>query len=225
MKKSTGRPKKLRAVHALTNTYSGVAAEIRAAAEFVRCGLKVSKPYWTDDEIDLLILMPEKTRLTPIPVQVKAIQFNPDAKTNKQPVRRPIQGLKKKYVERQPALCLVVYRPDTDQLWFVPSADGIRSLYAQQYKDGIKEKTYEALDPDGDVPIAIDRKPKAEFNREYLWTKKDRHWLTQKLFDLTKRMDRDHGMERLLETVFSTPEEAHSISTLTMPLAAVPLQQ
>jgi len=62
MKKITGRPKKLRAVHALTNTYPGVAAEIRAVAEFVRRGLKVSKPYWTDDKIDLLMLIPEKSR-------------------------------------------------------------------------------------------------------------------------------------------------------------------
>jgi hypothetical protein len=218
-------PKKVKAVHSLTNTYSGVAAEIRAAAEFVRCGLKVSKPYWTDDEIDLLILMPEKTRLTPIPVQVKAIQFNPDAKTNKQPVRKPLQGLKKKYVERQLALCLVVYRPDTDHLWFFPSADAIRALYAKQYEEGIKEKKYDELDQEDDVPIAIELKPADAFNEQYLWTGKDRHWLTQKLFDLAHRLDRQHGLERLMETVFFTEEEIRAQSTLTTPLAAVPPQK
>ena len=211
-------PKKVKTVHSLTNTYSGVAGEMRAAAEFVRCGLKVSKPYWTDDEVDLLILIPEKDRLTPLPIQVKSIQFNPDPETQIQPPRKPIQGLKKKYIERQVALCLVVYRPDTDDLWFFSSAQTIRDLYTEQFKAGIKEKSYDAIAHDADVPIAIELKPSKEFNDKYLWKDQDRLWLTSKLFKLARELDNNHGFEKLLETALFSEEEVAEKSTMTMPL-------
>lgn len=40
------------------------------------------------------------------------------------------KGLRKRYLDRQPALCLAIYSPAHDKIWFFPGADAIRQLYA-----------------------------------------------------------------------------------------------
>jgi hypothetical protein len=105
----------IRRIHALENTFSGVAGEARIAAEFVRCGLRVAKPYWTDDEVDLVVLYRHENSVLPLPVQVKSLQFL-ESKTRKLSDPRFLSGLKKRYVEKNPALCLAIYRPDEDRI-------------------------------------------------------------------------------------------------------------
>ena len=48
-------PSQVTRLHALTNTYSGVVGEMAAATALIRAGLQVAKPYWNDDEVDLLV--------------------------------------------------------------------------------------------------------------------------------------------------------------------------
>ncbi len=72
----------IRRVPALSNTFSGVAAEARVAAELVRQGFRVAKPLWTDDEVDLIVLCKGEGTALPIPIQVKSVQFL-ESKTTK----------------------------------------------------------------------------------------------------------------------------------------------
>jgi len=118
-------------VHALTNTFSGVAGEARIAAEFVRCGFRVADPYWTDDEVDLLVLEREENLAVPLSIQVKSVQFLPD-RNQKIPTHAFTQGLKKRYVTKSPAFALAIYLVDTDEIFFIDGPANIRRVYEAQ---------------------------------------------------------------------------------------------
>jgi hypothetical protein len=154
MKKRTLSP--IKRPHGLISpSASGVAAEARVAAELLRCALKVAKPFWTDDEVDLLVLHPSTDSLIPVPIQVKSVQFIP--RTNGRQAKSVfIKGLKKKYLERQPGLCLAIYRPDKDWIWFIDSAATIKKVYDAQNCDGGKPK-YADLRHGSDVRIRVMR--------------------------------------------------------------------
>ena len=121
-------PSSFRRVPALTNTFSGVAGEARVAAELVRGGMKVARPYWTDDEADLVIIVWANRGLLPIIVQVKALQFLPDGK-GQVPVRAYIQGLRKRYLSKSPAFVLALYRVDEDFIYLIPGHDKVIAIY------------------------------------------------------------------------------------------------
>lgn len=171
--------KPFRAVHALTNTFSGVAGEARVAAELVRCGLRVARPMWTDDETDLIILVRHIDLLIPITVQVKSVQFLSDAKD------KDIQGLKKKYLARQPGLCLAVYRPDNDAIWFVDSAKRIIELHEEQ-RNGRRNQAYSAIALDKDVPIRIPFDEEAL--SQYRVPPDERDWLSGRVIRLAREL-------------------------------------
>lgn len=143
----------IRRVHALTNTFSGVAAEARVAAEMVRCGLRVAKPYWTDDEVDLIVLSRRDSLVIPVPVQVKSVQFL-ESKHKKITDPRFIRKLKKRYVEGNAALCLAIYRPDEDKMWFIDGAENIRQVYEEDAK-ATGRKKYRDLTPKDSVAIRV----------------------------------------------------------------------
>ena len=183
-------PSPIQAPHALTNTFSGVAGEARVAAELVRCGLKVAKPYWTDDSTDLLVLAESGTAVVPIPVQVKSVQFLPQ-KGGETPKHRHVQGLKKRYLDR-PELCLAVYRPDTDTIWFVDGASNITAVYEAQKTWNTKHQPLTELDENVDVRLYVE----ADRGVPGDWTvpRNDRRWLAariQKVADATADQNRE----------------------------------
>ena len=65
---------RVKRMYALKNTYSGVAGEMAVATALIRAGHRVAKPYWNDDEVDIMIFERDGLSLLPIPVQVKSIQ-------------------------------------------------------------------------------------------------------------------------------------------------------
>ncbi len=89
----------IRRIHALESTFSGVAGEARIAAELVRCGLRAAKPYWTNGEVDLIVLHQHENGVFPVPVQVKSVQFL-ESKSRKLSEPRFLSRLKKRYVEK-----------------------------------------------------------------------------------------------------------------------------
>jgi hypothetical protein len=144
----------IRRIHALSNTFSGAAGEARVAAEFVRCGLRVAKPYWTDDEVDLLLLAKADNMAVPLAVQVKSVQFIQKEKTQE---RVFIQGLKKRYVNKSPAFAVAIYRVDSDEIFFVDSPENVISMYEAQKTWNKKHKGFDSLQDDDDVRIAVSR--------------------------------------------------------------------
>jgi hypothetical protein len=149
-------PKPIRRVHALTNTFSGVAGEARVAAEFVRCGLRVAKPYWTDDEADLILIdRGSNGLLLPVIVQVKAIQFLPD-RQGQVPPRVYIQGLKKRYILKSPAFALALYRVDEDLIYLIPGPENVVAVYEAQRSFNPKHTAFPDLSEEDDVRLALD---------------------------------------------------------------------
>jgi len=147
-----GKP--IKGVIALTKEFSGVAGEARIAAELVRNGFRVAKPYWNHDEIDLLLIDKSNDRLIPIPIQVKSIQFIPN-KNQKLKDKNPIQGLRKKYVDNNFALCLAIYRPDLDNIWFINGNKNIIRVYEEQQSWNKRHKKYESLKEEDDIRIYV----------------------------------------------------------------------
>jgi hypothetical protein len=144
-------------IHALTNTFSGVAGEARVAAELVRCGFLVAKPYWTDDEADLIVLDRRHSQtysVVPVVIQVKSVQFLPN-KQQQTRSRAFIQGLRKRYVLNSPAFALAIYRVDLDEMFFIHGQDNVRSVYEAQCSWNRKHIPFDSLKGDDDVRIAV----------------------------------------------------------------------
>src|SRR5580704_18972552 len=110
----------------LTNTYSGIAGELAVATALLLSGYKVAKPYWNNDAMDLLVLWQNESghSHSVIPVQVKSVQRGSSKKTE-----IPIDGLKKKYVQRHPSLCLGIFSPELNKVWFIPGARNILRVH------------------------------------------------------------------------------------------------
>ncbi len=143
----------IRRVPALSNTFSGVAAEARVSAELVRHGFRVAKPLWTDDEVDLIVLCKGEGTALPIPIQVKSVQFL-ESKTKKLSDPRFVCNLKKKYIEKNSALCLAIYRPDIDRIWFIDGPENIKRVYDQDAKASSR-KLYLELEETSEVRIRL----------------------------------------------------------------------
>ena len=151
------RTNKLNPVLGLNNTYSGAVGELAVATTLLRCGHKVAKPYWNNDAMDLVVLhlCKDGTTHMVIPVQVKSIQ-----RLQSVSEEIPISGLKKIYLDRIPNLCLAIYSPEFNRIWFVPGADSIRELHADGVQKSIgrpgrNRDSYESIDPEGDVAIYV----------------------------------------------------------------------
>jgi hypothetical protein len=112
-------------VYALTNTASGVAGEAAVTAALLRAGLRVARPLWTDDEIDLLVFWQDGAGLIPIPVQVKSVQA-PSGQNEAQ-----AENLKKRYLEKNPYLCLAIYSVSRNKIWLIPKSENIQKVYSE----------------------------------------------------------------------------------------------
>jgi len=135
----------------LTNTESGVAGEQNVIGKLMRFGIKISKPFWNDDEVDFEIKFGRGDNSINISVQVKTVQFN------KKSDKIFIQGLKKKYVERNELLCLAVYNPQFDWFWFISGNKEIIKTYDNQQDWNKKHKYYKDLNNDDDVRIGVSK--------------------------------------------------------------------
>ena len=147
---------RIRRIHALTNTFSGIAGEARIAAELVRCGFRVAKPYWSDDEVDLLVLQrsSQPNIALPLSIQVKSVQFLPQ-KDGTLKDRVFIQGLKKRYVTKSPAFGLAIYRVDTDEIFFIDGQANVQEVHESQSIWNKKHVPFGSLADDKDVRIAV----------------------------------------------------------------------
>lgn len=164
----------IRPRYSIENTFSGQAAELSVAALLVRAGFRVAQPLWSNDYTDLLILKKSKGWLVPIPVQVKSVQ-----QAGKTKSQVAIQGLKKKYVKDVPALCLAIYSPAHDKIWFIPGAENIRIVHQNWVEKsnaspGTRAKLYEDILPENDIPIRVDLSTSgdAEFDEQWLVDRK-----------------------------------------------------
>jgi len=195
--------KPLRRTYGLTNTRSGIVGEIKVAAALARAGHNVAKPYWNDDEIDLMVLCYSSGKLVPIPVQVKSIQRDPTG-----PDEQATEGLRKKYLERQFALCLGIYCPQTDKVWFVDGAENIRRVHAEgvrrgEGKPGRPRKAYGCLGPDDDVAIYVNLTDGGDeaFDREWLIDPKYPSTLDEKVHRMRDTVIKTDRLTALIQAV------------------------
>jgi hypothetical protein len=187
----------------LNNTYSGIAGELAVATALLRSGYKVAKPYWNNDVMDLLVLWRDESghSHSVIPVQVKSVQRASSTKAE-----IAIEGLKKKYVERHPGLCLGIFSPEWNRVWFIPGAHNILKVHKagvdKSKKRGGKQRTpFELLGSDSDVRIYVNLAPTGDPDLDKWLIKLDQ---PQKRLDklmrgLTLRMKDDPEVERTVE--------------------------
>jgi hypothetical protein len=179
-------------IHALTNTFSGVAGEARVAAELVRCGFLVAKPYWTDDEADLIIIDRRHSQsysVVPVVIQVKSVQFLPN-KRQQTPSRTFIQGLRKRYVLNSPAFALAIYRVDQDEIFFIHGQDNVRSVYEAQHSWNRKHIPFDSLKADDDVRIAVNLSD--GIPGDWLIPRLKPAWLSNRIHGMVKTVMEDH---------------------------------
>ncbi len=196
-------------------------------AAFLRAGLLVADPYWNDDEIDLLVLWSEGDRLVPIPVQVKSVQSKHviDKKTNVSRATMIIapQGLRKKYIDRQPALCLAIYSPARDKIWFFPGADTIRQVYADwlaaRSSKGRKSKALDAMGDDEEVPIYVDvsKEGDKDFDAKWLLDRQSPTKLTKQIHDLARRVIDRQSLRAVMAEMFTIAPSEDMLDVIAEP--------
>lgn len=182
-------------IHAVTNHRSGVIGEQRVASELMRCGYRVAKPYWTEDEADLIVF-PVKECYLYITVQSKSVQFSHDQSAT--PPNRYISGLKKKYLSDNKWLSLAVYLPEFDDIYFVDGADNIISLYAKQ----THKKSFDSLDKDDDVAITVSYHD--GLGSEWKVPKDNATWMTLRISRLTEIIKSDQAEIQKLSAILAT---------------------
>jgi hypothetical protein len=194
-------------VHSLTNTFSGVAGEARIAAELVRCGLRVAKPYWTDDESDLLVLHVSANALVPIAIQVKSVQFL----TKQDKVF--LQGLKKRYVTKyltkSEGFALAIYRVDSDEIFFVDGPQLIVDIYEKQAVWNNKHIAFDDLDDNKDIRLAIFEDK--GLGGEYFVPRDNPSLLTWKFDAIAKRVTDAKQEVATLSLLWSTTDSPPSV--------------
>lgn len=182
---------KVKRVYALTNTASGVAGEAAVTAALLRAGLRVAKPFWTDNEVDLLVFWEEGSRLIPIPVQVKSVQAQPNED------EAMTQGLRKRYIEASPYLCLAIYSVARNKIWFIQKSENIKNVYrkwadAPKTGPGAPRTKYDDIDlQKGDVNIRVNvsKAGNAAFDAKWLIDTEDASKVTKVFAELAKEIN------------------------------------
>jgi hypothetical protein len=115
-------------------------------------------------------------------VQVKSVQFL-ESKSRKATDPRFIGGLKKRYVEGNAALCLAIYRPDEDKIWFIDGAENIRKVYEEDAESTGRTR-YLDLKPTDCVAIRVtfDDCP---LDKDWLVPANDARWLSGRVGRIT----------------------------------------
>ena len=132
-----------------------------------------------------------------------------------------IQGLRKSYVDRVPSLCLAIYSPPHDKIWFIPGSDKIREVHrdwcnGDRSGSGRKPKPYDEIANNDDVPIRVNVSTEGdtEFDRTWLVDRqspidlwKQIHELADRLFGAALKQD---ALSKLISAWMESPppEEA-----------------
>jgi len=198
-------PPPVKRLYGVTNTYSGVVGEMAVATALIRAGHQVAKPYWNDDEMDLLVFWWDEPDFIPIPIQVKSLQR---AGSDKEEIAT--QGLKKKYVEGQPALCLAIYSPELNKIWFIPGADKIREVHqfgveASRLR-GNPRDAYETIDLENDVRIYVNltKQGDAAFDGKWLIDVESPMKINQTIRTLARRCKEQHQTRLMMQEMFTS---------------------
>ena len=206
--------KPVTSMYALTNTASGVAGEAAVTAALLRAGLQVAKPYWNDDEMDLLVFGKSGDDFIPIPIQVKSVQCRNEIEDEV-----CTQGLRKMYVERQPALCLAIFSPAQNKIWFFAGPDKIKQVHAEgvlsscgkrtKYEDIPVVKETEPKKKYGMVPIYVNVSEKGDiaFDKQWLIDTKSPKKLREQISELATRIMLNQTATVLMSSVLTVSAE------------------
>jgi len=198
---------KVKRLYALNNTASGVAGEAAVTAALLRAGLRLAKPYWTDNEVDLLVLWEESSGLIPIPIQVKSVQ----AAVNE--TEAHTQNLKKRYIEASPYLCLAIYSVARNKIWIIPKSENIKRVYkewadAPKTGPGAPRTKYEEIDPkNGTVNIRVDVSAKGnkDFDKKWLLDAEDASRVSKVFADLGGEIEAsDAALNTLVHFIYES---------------------
>jgi len=173
-------------VTTLGSSPAGVAAEMRVAAELCRFGFHVAQPYWTENEIDLLVAFETSGQVIFVPLQVKCVQFKTATESTQNPTYF-IQNLKKCYVDGNKWLCLAIYNPHFDRFWFIDGAQNIRDAYNAQ-KDWRKHVPYDEIPSDGDVRIGLTKLGRGNFDKDWKCPENGAIFWDQRISRIAKRI-------------------------------------
>ena len=180
------KPKLVTRAVTLKASLAGVAAEMRVAAELCRHGFHVARPYWNEDEIDLLVAYEVSNQVVSIPIQVKCVQFKSSTKRAQDPVYF-IQNLKRRYVDGKRWLSLALYNPQNDWFWFIDGAVNIRAAYNSQ-RFWRRHIPYRKLRRQDDVRIGLSRKGRGDFDRRWKCPQKAAIFWDQRIASIAKKI-------------------------------------
>ena len=184
---------------ALSEPFEAPVGETRIAAELLRGGLRVAKPYWSDDATDLIVFVVARGLWMPIRVQIKSVQLPSGVD------RRTIQGPKKKHLESDPALCLAIYRLDKDAIWFLDGAASVRRAYEAQAAWDPRLTPYAELGEDDEVPLTLQRRANAW--DEWLVPRDDASWIHRRVQRVADELADEHDDATRLHHENRTKEE------------------
>jgi hypothetical protein len=195
----------IKRVPVLENTFSGVAGESKVTAELLRCGFRIAKPLWTDNEVDLILLYPlDDGAVFPIPIQVKSVQFY--SRSGRLYKTRQMNKLKKRYVENNHALCVAIYRPDLDCIWFIDGPDNIKAVHNKYAK-----VPYDALDKKkSNLSIRLTA-VNCPLDEDWLAPKDNAKWWSERLFRLASDLVSQNRLTAQVDAFFDLmPEDEES---------------
>jgi hypothetical protein len=160
-------------------------------------------------------------------VQVKSVQSKHviDNKTNVSRVTMVVapQGLRKKYIDRQPALCLAIYSPARDKIWFFPGADAIRQVYADwlatRSSKGRKSKALDAMGDEEEVPIYVDvsKEGDKDFDAKWLLDRQSPTKLTKQIHDLARRVIDRQSLRAVMTEMFTIAPSEDAFEVIAEP--------
>jgi hypothetical protein len=124
-----------------------------------------------------------------LPVQVKARQKLRAAQRRGHEYAY-VQGLKKSYVQRSPALCLAVYWPETGGLWFIAGTKNIIRLYDRRRGAG----SFARLAADKNVGLRVAKDGRVDLPPRYKVPLRDRTLATSERARLRSRVQIEAAM-------------------------------
>lgn len=128
---------------------SGNVGEYRVAAELLRAGFNVAKPYWDIDGWDLVVFVAVHQLLVPLPLQVKSVQQSA-GESGKPTASREVQGLYKKYVEA--GVGVAIYAPDKDKIWLFLSENEVKEAFVAVER---RKLTFESINSEDELPLRV----------------------------------------------------------------------
>ena len=115
--------------------------------------------------------------------------------------------MKKRYIEGLPSLCLAIYHPKTDRIWFIDTAKHIKHTYTTQ-KDLHKHVAYSDLADDDDVRIGLNLADTvSRLDSDWLVPRDDASWLSKRIVRATKPIKNSKALETVIQHMFDTHQQ------------------